>query len=192
MTELRIPAQDGPRIVMSTKRARVYICRPLAERFWAKVDKTPGHGPNGDCWPWTGATDDKGYGQIREAGRGSRLLKAHRVAWVLANGPLADALLLLHSCDYRPCVRDNHLTPGSHSDNSQDAAAKGRLVFQVHPEKCPRGEAAWAARLTAEQVERIRARRAEGWTQTKLAQEFGVSQSAIWSLLAGRTWKATA
>jgi predicted DNA-binding protein (UPF0251 family) len=44
-------------------------------------------------------------------------------------------------------------------------------------------------KLTAEQVEQIKMQRAEGKTQKALAEEFGVSQGTVWSILSGRTWK---
>lgn len=75
---------------------------PLADRFWAKVDKTPGHGPWGDCWLWTAAAYQNGYGYIWEGHTGSRIgrrVYAHRVAFLLGNGIDPGDLNVCHSCD---------------------------------------------------------------------------------------------
>src|SRR5262245_32080538 len=64
----------------------------LAQRFWAKVVVQEG------CWLWTGARRPNGYGFI--ATRFSPTLRntsAHRVAWMLANGPIPKGLCVLHS-----------------------------------------------------------------------------------------------
>jgi hypothetical protein len=45
----------------------------LQRRFWAKVDKS------GDCWLWTGAKVNWGYGQFR-VGKGHML--AHRFSFI--------------------------------------------------------------------------------------------------------------
>jgi hypothetical protein len=166
---------------------------PLVDRFWAKVDKNgpvPAHRPElGPCWLFTGSRDDKGYGQIREGGRGSRLIKAHRLGYVLQIGPVADDVLVLHKCDNPPCARGEHLFTGTFGDNSRDAAAKGRLIFQAHPERIARGEKAWAAKLTAADVEEMRTLRADGWTQVRLAARFGVTQANVSAILTGLTWR---
>lgn len=92
----------------------------LAERLWAKVDRTE------SCWIWTGGTNIKGYGCIGlgERGRGKAL--AHRVSWELAFGPIPDGLWVLHHCDNPPCVRPDHLWLGTAADNNRDMVAKGR------------------------------------------------------------------
>lgn len=177
--------------VRSQKRTRLYLVQTVVERFWPKVDRNgpvmPGMAT--PCWIWTGSSDDRGYGQIRESHKRGHLLKAHRVAYEITNGSIPDGMMVLHRCDNPPCVRaDDHLFLGTAADNSRDAARKGRLVFQVHPERCPRGENSSSAKLTTQQVLEIRRLRTDGWTQTKLAEHFGVSQAAIWFLLAGRTW----
>lgn len=189
---LIVHRNEVPRVVTSAKRARVYVRAPLVERFWLKVNKdgpVPPHRQElGPCWIWTGAADDRGYGQIQEGGRRGRRLKAHRVSFALHNGPLEDSVFVCHHCDNPSCVRDSHLFTGSAADNSQDAAAKGRLVFQMHPERCPRGERASGAKLTAEQVHEIRRLRGT-LTQAKLAARFGVTQANISAILLGQTWR---
>lgn len=96
---------------------------PLEERFWPKVDKSPGKGPNGDCWLWTGCKLPKGYGQI---GIANVPALAHRVSYELANGPIPEGLHVLHACDNPSCVNPTHLLAGTPKDNMQDMISKGR------------------------------------------------------------------
>jgi Helix-turn-helix len=50
----------------------------------------------------------------------------------------------------------------------------------------------WRAKLSPGAVRRIRRLHAQGWSQTTLAEEFGVSQATIHNLLVGKTyWRLT-
>jgi HNH endonuclease len=82
--------------------------------FWAKVDRAPDDG----CWEWTGSRDVTGYGIVRLDGR---LHKAHRVAWMLANGQ-QPGLRLRHVCGNVNCVRPDHLASRSGSSASNQSA----------------------------------------------------------------------
>lgn len=103
------------------------------ERFWPKVDKSPGLGPKGECWIWTGAIVD-GYGQFRTP-EGVRL--AHRVAYVWMVGPIADRMQLDHLCRTRACVRSDHLEQVTNKIN----ALRGFSPWAVNARKstCVRG-----------------------------------------------------
>jgi hypothetical protein len=104
--------------------------KPLADRFWAKVQK----GGIDDCWLWTASKDKAGYGQI---GRGSKLVpgsrrphKASRVAWELTFGPVPDGVMVCHRCDIPSCVNPAHLFLGTQADNLADMTRKGRRIAQ--------------------------------------------------------------
>lgn len=93
---------------------------PIADRFWAKVEKTKG------CWEWTGSTNNHGYGRLFWASpRTTRA--AHRISWELCNGPIPDGMHVCHHCDNRKCVRPDHLFLGDDAANMLDARLKGRL-----------------------------------------------------------------
>lgn len=165
-------------------RGRVYP--PLAERFAAKVDKAPGHGPAGDCWVWTGAKTHFGYGQIgRGGGRGQRVDYAHRVAYEIHHSVVLGAaresgVLVLHKCDNPSCVNPNHLFLGSDADNSADKIAKGRNRTGDQA-----GESNPRSRLTDDEVRAMRKHRG---TYSGTADVFGVSQTTAWNVRNRKTW----
>lgn len=153
-------------------------CRPLPVRFWEKINKD---GPNG-CWLWTAGTD-RGYGFISNERRVS--VGAHRVSWIIHNGPIPDGLEVCHSCDNPPCVNPKHLFLGTHLENVADMYAKGR---NRPPTGKFRGELSSSARLTADKVRDIRQRFASGEFQTHLALEYGVKQATISLIVMRKTW----
>lgn len=82
-------------------------CQRLPDRFWAKVDKTD------TCWLWTGSTNGR-YGQFSVDGKTAY---AHRVSWVVTNGPLPEGRELDHLCRVHRCVRPDHLEPVTRREN---------------------------------------------------------------------------
>lgn len=146
------------------------------------------------CWPWVGARDRDGYGKAWHQGKSYR---AHRLAYLLANGSIPAEMVVMHSCDNPPCVNPSHLSVGSVSDNNKDKAAKGRSArgdshgLRLHPERVahPVGEKHGAHRLTEGDVVAIRDERSRGVPLNVLADRFGVSFGTISKAALGKTWK---
>src|SRR5687768_2088481 len=138
---------------------RNYITRPLADRFWEKVDK---RSPN-ECWNWVAAREHFGYGRVRFA---HTHLLAHRVSWELTFGLIPHGQFVLHRCDNPSCVNPAHLFLGSTADNVTDRNRKNRQARQ-------KGEKNGGSKLTIAQIQEIRARHAQGnITVLALAKEF--------------------
>lgn len=119
---------------------------PLADRFWAKVEKSDGP----LCWLWLGTKNAQGYGAVSLPG-GKRMGRAHRVSWELTNGKIPEGLDVLHRCDNPSCVRPDHLFLGDDKANMLDAKAKGRLR-PGRPQPC---EAHPSAKLKNEDIATI-------------------------------------
>jgi len=64
------------------------------------------------------------------------VIRTHRLAWELANGPIPDGLSVLHHCDNPPCCNVEHLFLGTQTDNHADMVAKGRH-YHPNPTHCP-------------------------------------------------------
>lgn len=101
------------------------------QRFWEKVDR---RGTN-ECWPWTGSLAKSGYGAFTwETGL---VVTAPRAVWTLIYGDIPDGMLMLHSCDNRPCVNPSHLRPGTQAENLQDRQDRKRHWRKIPPEAIP-------------------------------------------------------
>ena len=144
-----------------------------AERFWSRVTRKD------QCLVWTGTKDRDGYGKVTWYGR---TMRAHRVAYLLANGNIPSGSHVCHSCDRPECVTPKHLWLGSNAENHADSAAKARAKNRwTGPRQL--------AKLTPKLVRYARRRYALGdITQARLATELGITQSHITNVLSGRRW----
>lgn len=159
-------------------------------RFWSKV----AIGKPDDCWLWQGSLARGGYGQFKAKGR---MLRAHRVAYLLGHGHDPIDSLICHDCDNPPCCNPSHVSLGTPLSNLQDAAKKGRTArltgerhhTRTNPDSILRGERVGSSKLTEEQVRDIRDRYANTDTsQEKLAAEYGVIRESIRDILKGKNW----
>lgn len=101
-------------------------------RYWEKVAIPPPQRRRAQCWIWTAAPNEKGYGYFRLEGR---VVKAHRVAVALRSmgvepgampehvtpAALRDVMDLLpdihHKCEVEPCCNPAHLQPKRKKDH---------------------------------------------------------------------------
>lgn len=136
-------------------------------RFWSHVDVRG----DAECWPWTSARSDAGYGTFSMGGRAGGMRIASRVAYEITNGPAGTAHVR-HTCDNPPCCNPAHLILGSRADNMRDMAVRERSR---------------TTKLTARDVAVIRT--SADLPTSDLARKFGVSKSNIVQIRAGVTWK---
>jgi hypothetical protein len=131
--------------------------------------------PSG-CWEWTKARSGAGYGQLWD---GERVVYVHRLVYEQACGPIPEGMEVCHRCDNPPCRRLDHLFLGTHKQNFEDAAAKGRVGG-------PPGERCGAAKLTDAQV---RAIRADPRTNRVVCVDYGISSRNVSSIRLRQTWR---
>jgi len=150
----------------------------LLDRLILKCRKNP----NG-CIEWTGCTNWDNYGMIgfSISGKNNQMI-AHRLAYFLLVGSYPNELQVLHECDNPLCVNPAHLWLGTHADNMEDKARKGR-VKSVSRENNPH------AKLTENDVREIRQSLSNGTRKIDLARRFGVSDACIHYIATEQTWK---
>lgn len=170
----------------ATRAARPQFCRrkcqsvyaaKLADerretRFWGKVDRT------GECWVWTGYKTPQGYGKFQYA-HGKPML-AHRYAYYLGAGEWPKNFAC-HKCDNPWCVRPSHLFDGTHKENMEDCAKKGRTSRKP----TVRGEQVNTAKITSTDAVAIY----KSLEPTSvLAARYGVTREAVYLIKSGRNW----
>lgn len=131
--------------------------------------------PNSGCWLWDGRVNRAGYGVL---GTNNQKMLAHRFSWEMHRGQIPRGQGVLHHCDNPPCVNPDHLFLGAPIDNVRDMHAKGRA-------RKLRGEQHPSAKLTAAQVDAIRA---DTRKQRDVAKEYGVGASTISMIRTGKNW----
>jgi hypothetical protein len=145
--------------------------KPLAPRFWSKVER---RGPD-DCWGWK-ASLMRGYPQFWKDGSQRR---ASRVIWEMENGPIPAGMFVCHSCDNPACVNPNHLFLGTPRENSADMVEKGRSA---------KGEKVGNARFTENDVRQIRTMWDAGHGCIELARLYSVPKCTISAITTRRNW----
>lgn len=153
----------------------------IKKRFLAKINKT------NSCWIWTACKNAKGYGIMSAKGKP---MMAHRVSWILHNGPILQNKLILHNCphgnDNPSCVNPLHLWNGTAAQNSSDMIFKNR---QKKGNGKYFGQKVKQAKLTNEQVFKIRNLIKKGKSMREIANQFNVNYYSIFDIKRNKTWK---
>ena len=123
------------------------------------------------CWVWNWAVQRKGYASVWVDGRG---VKAHRVAYELANGPIPEGMVIRHTCGNPSCVNAEHLRVGTPAENARDMVNDGNQGNQ----KLTQDDAAEIRRLFA----------AGGISQREIARQYGVKPATIGAIIANETF----
>lgn len=148
-------------------------------RYELHVDRSDG--PNA-CHPWTGMTDEHGYGRFWHEGRG---VLAHRWGYQMRTGEtLTRDQHVRHTCDNPPCQNPRHWLIGTHAENVAD---------MVERQRHRRGVRHYAAKLTEQDVRDIRAAwaaRVGRGLGRQLAAKYGVTPMVISNLVNGKTWRS--
>lgn len=141
-----------------------------ASEFWSNVDSAK----NSDCWEWTGARNEMGYGRFF---LGRNEYRAHRVAFALGKDTaLPGVVMVCHRCDNPACVNPSHLFIGVAADNNADRAAKGRSAV-------PRALANGNGKLSDTDVHLVLTSPETG---ASLARRLGVSTALVSMIRTGR------
>jgi len=87
-------------------------------RFWDLVEVKDS---KDECWNWKLSSERYGHFSHK-----SRQYKSNRMAYFISTGQDPKEMEVMHSCDNPKCCNPNHLSLGTHWENMQDMAEKGR------------------------------------------------------------------
>lgn len=156
----------------------------IEDRFWSKVEKTE------TCWLWRGTMHYSGYGYFAPTPR--TMVRAHRMAYELAVGPIPDGLTIDHLCRVKNCVNPSHMEPVTAAENTR------RVVRPTGPQPerrlttCRRGHNDWSSWIGGDGKEKRQCRicheqrREARGRDEEYAREQGRRDQRHWAQV--RTW----
>jgi hypothetical protein len=134
-----------------------------------------------DCLIWPYSRDYHGYGVVWTPAPHRRNRYASAVAFEMVNGAVPTGMFVCHTCDNPLCFNPAHLFLGTPADNMADKTTKRR---QMH------GATHYAAKLSESDVITIRELyRTGNYSQTTLANMYGVFQTAINKIVRYKRWR---
>jgi hypothetical protein len=160
------------------RRLDFTVTDALVRRFWSRVSvsQTPDA-----CWLWNAAYRN-GYGAIKHE---SKVVSAHRLAYVIAFGFPDDDKVVAHTCDNKGCCNPKHLEAITPKQNNADAKDRIRFHFNA-------GEDVPNARLTWTIVDEIRRIHGDdGSSPRKIIDrlQLTVDRRTVEKVLKFETWK---
>tara|TARA_R110000803_G_scaffold197399_2_gene260925 strand:- start:153 stop:638 length:486 start_codon:yes stop_codon:yes gene_type:complete len=158
--------------------------KPVIDRVLNKVIRIP----FSECWIFTGATNDFGYGIVGTGARGQPNDRAHRITYRHFVGDIPNGMFVCHECDVPSCCNPSHLFLGTNQDNVNDMIRKGR---NSKPPRNPHivGSAHPLSKLTEEQAVLIRHMYSSGSLQKDIAKQFGVAHQTISKVVRNKRYK---
>ena len=132
-----------------------------------------------DCWLWEKSLTF-GYGNATWEGQA---IYAHRLSWIIHNGPIPEGMLVCHHCDVKNCVNPEHLFVGTQKDNMQDCAKKGRVKAFPSAEEHPLTPFKWS------DIYEIRKLYRDGMSFNALSKKYRVCRSSITKICRNKSWK---
>jgi hypothetical protein len=128
------------------------------------------------CWLWERNKQSRGYGSVMVNGKRTQ---AHRVMWARVHGEIPEGMVVCHRCDVLACVNPAHLFLGTQADNMADMVRKGRSA---------RGERHSQARLTTDDIHRIRDLSQHGYSSNEIGRVIGAAGAHVRQILRGNLW----
>ena len=148
------------------------MSKSIDERFLLKCGPKLASG----CIEWQAHRMKTGYGSIRLGPASAGRVLAHRYAYERINGSIPSGLVVMHTCDNPACVNPEHLQIGTPKQNTADMISKGRHGWR---DKTP-----WQ-KLSKADASAIKELSKQGFTQQRIADQFGVSRPLISMLING-------